>query len=47
VIPPSTTTYQVQVFLTGFGEPDADVRRTAAELFKATHEAAAARMADE
>jgi exosortase/archaeosortase family protein len=42
-----TTTYQVQVLVTGFGEPDAELRRRAAELFKATREAALARLAGE
>ncbi len=42
-----TTTYQVQVLVTGFGEPDAELRRRAAELFKATREAVSARLASE
>ena len=45
--PRKTTTYQVQVLLTGFGEPDAEVRRTAAELFKATYGAATARVTEQ
>jgi exosortase len=44
-VPPRTTTYQVQVLLMGSGAPDAETRRKAADLFKATHEAAAARLA--
>ena len=35
-----TTTYQVQVFLTGSGEPEAEVRLAARELFKAVSAAA-------